>query len=62
MFLSCVSVGVTIILDNASFYRKKKLSLIVERLVLVCCFCLRICLILTVLSVGGLIWCVLCLI
>ncbi|MCL2288055.1 MAG: transposase [Candidatus Bathyarchaeota archaeon] len=30
-FLPCVPRGVTIILDNASFHRKKKLSAIVER-------------------------------
>jgi len=30
-FLPCVPVGVTVILDNASFHRKKKLSLIAER-------------------------------
>jgi len=31
MFLPCVPRGVTVILDNASFHRKKKLSLIAER-------------------------------
>jgi transposase len=31
MFLPCVPFGVTVILDNASFRRKKKLLLIVER-------------------------------
>ena len=41
-FLSYVSVGVTIILDNASFHRKKKLAVIASGLVLVCCFCLLI--------------------
>ncbi len=30
-FLSCVPFGVTVILDRASFYRKKELSLIAER-------------------------------
>ena len=30
-FLPCVPVGVSIILDNASFHRKKKLAVIAER-------------------------------
>jgi transposase len=31
IFLLCVLFGVMVILDNVSFYRKKKLSLIAER-------------------------------
>ena len=31
MFLPCVPKGVVVILDNASFHRKKKLATIVER-------------------------------
>jgi len=30
-FLPCVPFGVRVILDNASFHRKKKLAVIVER-------------------------------
>jgi transposase len=29
--LPCVAVGVTVILDNAGFHRKKKLAIIAER-------------------------------
>jgi len=31
MFLPCAPVGVTVILDNAYFHRKKKLAVIAER-------------------------------
>ena len=30
-FVPCVPIGVTVILDNASFHRKKKLAVIAER-------------------------------
>ena len=61
-FLSYVSVGVTIILDNASFHRKKKLAVIASGLVLVCCFCLLILADFNRIECRWAIWCVLCLI
>jgi len=37
-FLPCVPVGVTVILGNASFHRKKKLAVIAERVGVVLLF------------------------
>jgi hypothetical protein len=55
VFLPCVPRGVAVILDRASFYRKKRLAAIVERAGCLCCFYRLIRRILTVLRIGGLI-------